>query len=202
MTFTGYSDRINHALAYAAKHHDQQVRKGTRLPYFTQPANVAVILTRYSCSEDAVVAGILHDVVQGAIREGWDVATLEDRIGSKFGNHVLQLAVSVVERRIDDDGVELSLEDKRQDRLDRFELAQADSLWVAAATELHNANTLLSDLKRTAFPETVWARVSAGRTGTVEQLNKIVARFREIGFTAPIVAELQAVGGELQSTAS
>ena len=32
---TGYSDRINHALAFAAKHHDQQVRKGTRLPYLT-----------------------------------------------------------------------------------------------------------------------------------------------------------------------
>ena len=27
---TGYSDRINHALAFAAKHHDRQVRKGNR----------------------------------------------------------------------------------------------------------------------------------------------------------------------------
>ena len=34
----GYSDRINHALAFAAKHHDRQVRKGTRLPYLTHPA--------------------------------------------------------------------------------------------------------------------------------------------------------------------
>ena len=55
---TGYSDRINHAFAFAAKHHDQQVRKGTRLPYLTHPANVAVILTRYGCREDVVVAGI------------------------------------------------------------------------------------------------------------------------------------------------
>src|SRR5688572_7634594 len=36
----GYSDRVNHALAFAAKYHDQQVRKGLRAPYFTQPANV------------------------------------------------------------------------------------------------------------------------------------------------------------------
>ena len=47
MTTIGYSDRINHALAFAAKHHDQEVRKGTRLPYFTAPANAAIILTRY-----------------------------------------------------------------------------------------------------------------------------------------------------------
>ena len=29
----GYSDPINHAFAFAAKHHDRQVRKGTKLPY-------------------------------------------------------------------------------------------------------------------------------------------------------------------------
>jgi (p)ppGpp synthase/HD superfamily hydrolase len=63
MTVTGYSDRINHALAFAAKHHDQQVRKGTRLPYFTKPANVAVILTRYAQDDATVVAGILHDKI-------------------------------------------------------------------------------------------------------------------------------------------
>ena len=66
---TGYSDRINHAFAYSAKHHDQQVRKGTRLPYLTHPANVAVILTRYGCNEETVVAGILHDVVEDCVRE-------------------------------------------------------------------------------------------------------------------------------------
>src|SRR6478672_4460651 len=48
---TGYSDRINHALAFAAKHHDQEVRKGTRLPYVTRPANVAIILARYDQDE-------------------------------------------------------------------------------------------------------------------------------------------------------
>ena len=47
---TGYSDRINHAFAFAAKHHDRQVRKGTALPYVTHPANVAIILTRYGLS--------------------------------------------------------------------------------------------------------------------------------------------------------
>ena len=82
---TGYSDRINHAFAFAAKHHDRQVRKGTRLPYLTHPANVAVILTRYGCEEDTVIAGILHDVVEDCVREGWTREMLEDRIASKFG---------------------------------------------------------------------------------------------------------------------
>ena len=54
----GYSDRINHAFAFAAKHHDRQVRKGTRLPYLTHPANVAVILTRYGQEEQTIVADL------------------------------------------------------------------------------------------------------------------------------------------------
>ena len=62
MTITGYSDRINHALAFAAKHHDQRVRRGTRPPYLTHPANVAIILTRYGRDDQTVVSGILHDV--------------------------------------------------------------------------------------------------------------------------------------------
>ena len=82
---TGYSDRINHALAFAAKHHDQQVRKGTRLPYLTHPANVALILTRYGRDDQTVVAGILHDVIEDCVREAYSREMLEQRVGDKFG---------------------------------------------------------------------------------------------------------------------
>src|SRR5437764_14339377 len=108
MTITGYSDRINHALAFAAKHHDQQVRKGTRLPYVTHPANVAIILTRYGCDDQTVVAGILHDVVEDCVRDAYTVEMLEQRIGDKFGADVLETVLAVTHRRVDDDGIELS----------------------------------------------------------------------------------------------
>lgn len=188
---TGYSDRINHAFAFAAKHHDQQVRKGTRLPYLTHPANVAVILTRYGCREDVVVAGILHDVVEDCVREGMTRVMLEERIGRKFGSSVLATVLGVTERRTDDDGIDLSWEDRKEDYLQRLSLANDDALWVCAADTLHNANTILSDLRRTAFPETVWGRFSAGRDGTVRWYRRVVDRLRDIGFDAPIVDELE-----------
>ena len=69
MSTRGYSDAVNHALAFAAKHHDRQVWKGgARLPYFTQPANVAVILSKYDCDDDTIVAGILYDGVNDSVR--------------------------------------------------------------------------------------------------------------------------------------
>ena len=86
---------------------------------------------------------------------------------------------------------------RARDYVERLALASEDALWVCAADKLHNANSILSDLRRTAFPETVWGRFSAGREGTVQWYARVTARLREIGFTAPIVDELAAAAEEL-----
>ena len=194
---TGYSDRINHAFAYAAKHHDQQVRKGTRLPYQTHPASVAIILTRYGCNDDTVVSGILYDVVEDCVRDGWTREMLEERVGHKFGSNVLALLLTVTERRSDDDGIDMSHEDRKSDYLERLAVASEDALWVCAADAVHSANSILSDLRRTSFPETVWGRFSAGREGTVQWYARMAERLRAVGFSAPIVNELAAAAAEL-----
>jgi (p)ppGpp synthase/HD superfamily hydrolase len=200
MTVTGYSDRINHALAFAAKHHDQQVRKGTRLPYFTKPANVAVILTRYAQDDATVVAGILHDTVEDGVRDGWTVAVLHERIAPKFGTDVLALVVAVMERKLDDDGIELSQEERRADVLARLSAAPLGARWVRAASALHDVNTLVHDLARTAFPETVWGRLSAGRDGTVQWYRTVCDQLRAVGFDAPIMRELDAAVEQLAAS--
>ena len=194
----GYSDAVNHAFAFAAKHHDRQVRKGTKLPYLTQPANVAVILTRYGRDEDTVVAGILHDVVQDCVRDGFTRDMLEQRIGEKFGADVLATVLAVTPRKSDDDGVELSSDDKKQDYLERLASAGEEALWVSAADKVHNVNTVLSDLRRTVDPNSVWSRISGGRAGTVKWYRDLVDRFAEVGFNAPIVDELRGAVSELE----
>src|ERR1700704_5170576 len=143
MTVTGYSDVINHALAFAAKHHDRQVRKGTKLPYLTHPASVAIILTRYSRSDDVIVAGILHDVIEDCVRDGYSRDMLEQRIGDKFGPMVLDTVLAVTYRRHDDDGVELSGDDRKADYLERLAQANDDARWICAADKIHNASTII-----------------------------------------------------------
>ena len=188
----GYSDRINHALAFAAKHHDRQVRKGTRLPYLTNAANVAVILARYDQDDSTVVAGILHDVVEDCVGENYTGEMLEQRIGAKFGAEVLDTVLGVTLRRRDDDGIEFSTEERRDDLLERLGRAKPAGLWVSAADALHNAHTILSDLRRTVDPDTVWGRFTAGREGTVRWYRAVHDRLRDVGFDAPIVDELGA----------
>jgi (p)ppGpp synthase/HD superfamily hydrolase len=198
MSIRGYSDRINHALAFAAKHHDRQVRKGTRLPYLTHPANVAVILTRYGQDELTVVSGILHDVIEDCVRDGYTRNTLEQRIGDKFGAEVLDTVLAVTERQVDEEGIELSSEERRDDYLARLAAATEQARWVCAADKIHNGSTILADLKRTLDPDTVWSRFNAGRSGTVRWYRRVFERLQEVGFDAPIMEELQLVAEELE----
>jgi (p)ppGpp synthase/HD superfamily hydrolase len=201
MTATGYSDVINHALAFAAKHHDRQVRKGTKLPYLTHPANVAIILTRYGRDNDTVVAGILHDVIEDCVRDGYSREMLEQRIGDKFGPAVLDTVLAVTYRRHDDDGVELSGEDRKDDYLARLAVADEEARWVCAADKVHNASSIVADLRRTVDPETVWNRFGGGKTGTARWYRQVYERLQEVGFVAPIMTELEQVSGELTKLA-
>ncbi|MGQ0647728.1 MAG: HD domain-containing protein [Gemmatimonadaceae bacterium] len=201
LSMVGYSDRINHALAFAAKHHDQQVRKGTRAPYLTQPANVAIILTRYGQDEPTVVAGILHDVVDDWSRDGYSREMLEQRLGEKFGVEILQMLLPVTHRKSDDDGIELSPEERRDDLLERLAGAGSLARWVCAADKLHGAASLVTDLRRTVDPSSVWSRFTGGRETTVRWYRRVTDRLASLGFDAPIMRELDAVVRDLEDLA-
>jgi (p)ppGpp synthase/HD superfamily hydrolase len=195
---TGYSDRVNHAFAFAAKHHDRQVRKGTALPYLTHPANVAIILARYGRDDDTVIAGILHDVIEGCVRGGWTQEMLEERIGEKFGSGVLSAVLAVTYRPVDEHGNELDRDEQKTDYLRRLEHANESARWVCAADKVHNGSSILTDLRRTLDPDTVWHRFSVGREGTIRWYRAVYERLREVGFDAPILDELRDVAEALE----
>jgi (p)ppGpp synthase/HD superfamily hydrolase len=195
---TGYSDRINHALAFAAKHHDRQVRKGTRPPYITHPASVAIILTRYGQDDDTVVAGLLHDVVEDCVRENWTHEMLQERIGEKFGADVLEVVLMVTYRKVDDDGNEMDKQERNADYLMRLAQANEAARWVCSADQIHNASSVLADLRRTVDPESVWGRFSVGKEGTIRWYRAVYERLKELGFAGTILSELREVAEALE----
>ncbi|HVE78659.1 MAG TPA: hypothetical protein VNA89_07350, partial [Gemmatimonadaceae bacterium] len=62
--------------------------------------------------------------------------------------------------------------------------------WVCAADKLHNGSTILADLRRTQFPETIWGAFKAGREETIRWYRRVYQRLRELGFAEPIMVEL------------
>ena len=176
------------------------MRKGTRLPYLTHPANVAIILTRYGRDEEVVIAGILHDVAEDCIRQSWTREMLEERMAMKFGPQVLDTVLAVTKRRVDDEGIEMSREEVRADYLARLAMASEAARWVCAADKVHNTGSILADLRRTLDPDTVWNRFNGAREGTLRWYRSVHDRLREIGFEAPIMAELLALVEQLEAT--
>ena len=90
-------------------------------------------------------------------------------------------------RRVDDDGIELSTDDRRDDHLERLASANDSARWVCAADELHNANSVLADLRRTIDPNSVWSRFSGGRDHIIHGHRRVYDRLTELGFSGEIM---------------
>ena len=162
-------------------------------------SSVAIILTRYGRDDETVVGGILHDVIEDCVREAYTREMLEQRIGDKFGLEVLETVLAVTHRRLDDDGVELSHEERRDDYLERLERASETARWVCAADKLHNGGTILADLRRTIDPNSVWSRFTGGKEATIRWYRRIYDRLNEIGFQGEIMDELGRVVVDLEA---
>ena len=62
-----------------------------------------------------------------------DAAGFErQRIGDKFGPDVLDTVLAVTHRRVDDDGIELSHEEKRDDYLERLQALVAVPITIVS----------------------------------------------------------------------
>jgi (p)ppGpp synthase/HD superfamily hydrolase len=68
------SDRFTQALAYAAELHQEQIRKGSGIPYVGHLLGVASLALDYGADEDEAIAALLHD----AIEDQGGAATRED----------------------------------------------------------------------------------------------------------------------------
>jgi (p)ppGpp synthase/HD superfamily hydrolase len=146
------------------------------------------------------VAGILHDVIEDCVRNGFTSDALRTRIGDKFGEAVLTTVLAVTEARVGPDGIEFSYDERKADYLERLADASERARWVCAADKIHNASSVLADLKRTEFPENVWKRFRAGRDAP-RWYRQVYERLAEVGFAAPIMDELRSVAEALEQAA-
>ena len=160
----GYSDRINHAFAFAAKYYGAVAPAGAGMDYLAHPANVAIILARYGCEQVTIVAGILHHVLEEAIpdrRPG-----LERKIGDKFGPVALAIAKDALEPKYDLRGTERSWQAGKQEYLAQLAAAEPRALDICVADELHACGSTITALRRLGV-EYLRALSRAGSSQTI-----------------------------------
>lgn len=194
----GYSDRIAHALSFAAKHGTPRHGPGAGVMYLTHPANVAVILARYGCDEATIVAGILA-VLLGDSDPGRR-SRLEAKIGPKFGERVLHTAKMATEPRWDARGKERSWEAYKLELLAQLAEADTRTLEVSAASEIHLCGVLLTDARRLG-PEYLSGYAPGGAPAVLRWLRGLteVLERHPTGPRPAMLAELRDLHGRLQA---
>ncbi len=180
-TTPAFSARFEAALAMAARGHRDQLRKGTDLPYLTHPVHVAVILLRHGSSEELVLAGLLHDLVEDC---GVDVAT----VGQAFGAEVARLVAAVSETKAEG-GRPLPWEQRKAAQLERLRDGDAAVAALKAADAIHNASTIAADLERAGA--VVWGRFKRGPGPTLAHYRSLLEVVRAKLGRHPLAGELE-----------
>jgi len=173
--------RFREALAYAARLHEGQWRKRSGddlpwIPYLSHLLGVASLVLEVDGDEDEAVAALLHDAAEDHPRGG----ATEREIGERFGPRVLEIVRSCTKPEIDEDGPADLVRARRQrqarDYIDGFGPAGPSVKLVAVADKLHNARSIVSDLRE--HGPLVWDRFSKTGDETLGYYRELVEALR------------------------
>ncbi len=162
-----YSARLIDALGVAARLHASQQRKGSEVPYLSHLLGTCSIALDYGADEDEAIAALLHDAIE-------DVEPVEEARAAvaSFGERVLH----IVEGCTDSD---THPKPPWRERKERYvaHVADADAsvLLVSASDKLHNARSIVADLRRLGAG--TWERFTGGRDGSLWYYRALVDAF-------------------------
>jgi (p)ppGpp synthase/HD superfamily hydrolase len=145
--------RFSEAVRWASMLHADQCRKGTQIAYISHLLGVVSLVLEDGGSEEDAIAAVLHDAVE-------DCAVPEAEIRARFGERVARVVVAC------SDGASgprdsTDWEERKRNylrHLERDELPEG-TLRIAAADKLHNARSILTELRNDGSE--VWSKFNA-----------------------------------------
>lgn len=134
-------EKVDYAILFATKAHDGQRRKTDNVDMIFHPFTVGMILQKNNLCEDAVIAGILHDVVEDTKYQLGDIE-------ANFGKNVAKIVNEVSENK------SLEWEERKQEAIDKIKTASFEGKMVECVDKINNLETLL-DLRKKKGKE-IW----------------------------------------------
>lgn len=145
----------------------------------------------YGGDEDQAIAGLLHDVIEDC---GLEHA---DRLRALFGARVADIVLGCTDGAPDEAGEKAPWRDRKEAYLSHLADADLDTLLVSACDKLHNARSIVADVR--AIGPDVFSRFKAGREGTLWYYGRLAEVFAErLGARHQLVLELAATVGAMQ----
>jgi (p)ppGpp synthase/HD superfamily hydrolase len=185
-----YSKRFEEALLYANRLHADQHRKQSDIPYITHLLAVAALVAEYGGDEEQVIAALLHDSVE----DQGGAQTLAEVLG-RFGERVARIVRSCTDS---EETPKPPWRQRKEAYLEHLPTAEQDELLVSAADKLHNARTIVADIRR--FGAAAFDRFTGRKDGVLWYYRALVGRFEERGQSA-LVEELDRTVTEMERLA-
>jgi (p)ppGpp synthase/HD superfamily hydrolase len=181
---TVLTDRFDRALLYATHVHGGQVRKGTSVPYVAHLLAIAATVLEYGGSEDMAIAALLHDAVEDQGGE----PRLSD-IRNRFGDRVADFGdrVADIVRSCSDSVANASSGQPKEDWSNRktryikhLKSVDKKTLLVFLSDKIHNARSILRDLRKPEIGTSVWKRFKKSKDESLWYYRELPNAFQKL----------------------
>ena len=189
---TMLSPRYDHALRYASQLHRSQKRKGTAIAYVAHLLSTSAIALEHGATEDEAIAALLHDAIEDQGRTG--ATRLE--ISHHFGDAVLKIVEACSDAEGGDGLAKPPWKQRKERYIRHIRKADASTRLVSASDKLHNARSILGDLR--IHGNDLWSMFTGKKAGSLWYYRALVTAFQKAG--ADDHADMKRLVGELDRT--
>jgi (p)ppGpp synthase/HD superfamily hydrolase len=166
--------KIALAFDFAAREHQHQLRSKTKIPYISHLMSVAALVFENGGNEDQAIAGLLHDVIEDA-EPSSRIPEIKNDIKELFGSKVLEIVEACTDGEPDSNGQKPAWKPRKEAYLASLENKNSDVLMVSCCDKLHNARSILTDLKTEGH--TVFNRFSSSKAETLWYYSSLATLF-------------------------
>jgi (p)ppGpp synthase/HD superfamily hydrolase len=184
--------RITTAFGLAYLVHGTQLRKRTGIPYMAHVMSVSALALEHGADEDVAIAALLHDSVEDSV-DGR--ATLEV-IQQEFGGRVARIVMACSDAIAVPGKAKPEWRERKERYLEHLdEGADADVLLVSACDKVHNASSILADLRKEG--DAVWQRFTVSDPAQQLWYYTTVAEILQRRLPGALTAQLGAIVKEI-----
>ena len=136
----------------------------TPIPYIAHLLAVAATVLEYDGSEDMAIAALLHDAVEDQGGEP-RLSDIRNRFGDRVADIVRSCSDTVVSSSAGQQKEDWHTRKKRY--VEHLNLVDHDTLLVSLSDKIHNARSILRDLRKPEIGKAVWDRFKNSRKDTL-----------------------------------
>lgn len=177
LSATVLTDRFDRALLYATHVHGGQVRKATSIPYIAHLLAVAATVLEYGGSEDMAIAGLLHDAVED---QGGEPRLTDVR--NRFGDRVADIVRSCSDSVVNSSGGQQKeiWRTRKTQYIEHLSKLDQETLLVSLSDKVHNARSILRDLRKPEIGPAVWTRFQKPKEETLWYYRQLADAFQKL----------------------